>query len=359
VAERNPKKVAILLPCLKFGGAERVALSLAKALEENNCRIEILLMSKEGEFLAEAEAKFRVVDLQCDKTYKLPIKILSYLWRNRPDALISSFWKLNLCSCVAKPLFPWVKLILWEHSPPSKSPNSPKWLYAISASVLYRLADKVVAVSTGVRDDIDRWTIGLRRKLIVIFNPANPPDPELIESSKARRVFEEQQIVSIGRLDQNKNHRLLIEAFALVAKERPVKLVILGEGSFREQLEQLCATLGLDERVKLLGYHPNPYAVLAVSDLLVVSSDREGLPGVIIEAMYCGLPVVSTDCGAGVEDILVGGKYGRVVPTGDKWGLARAIEAELKTARSSESQKKGAARFLPQIAAQQFLNAMQ
>jgi glycosyltransferase involved in cell wall biosynthesis len=357
VAETIPKKIAILLPSLKFGGAERVALTLARALEENDCAIDILLMRKQGEFLAEAEAKFRVVDLQCNKTYKLPGRLVTYLWRNRPHGLISSFWKLNLCACLVKPVFPRLKLILWEHSMSSKSPNSPVWLYAPSTSVFYQMANKVVAVSTGVRDDIDHFTIGLRRKLVVIFNPIEPPNAEE-SATEDVALPKEKQVVSVGRLDENKNHRLLLEAFALVAARTPARLSILGEGTLRGHLEEFCANLGLNGRVKFFGFHPRPYEVLAASDLLVVTSNREGLPSVMIEAMYCGLPVVSTDCGAGIGDILLGGRYGRIVPRNDKEALAEAIEAELRDRRPSDVQKEGATKFLPHVAANRFLDLM-
>lgn len=357
MAEAAPKKIAILLPSLKFGGAERVSLSLARALEDNDCSIDILLMSKEGEFLAEAEANFRVIDLQCNKTYKLPHKLAAYLWRDRPDVLISSFWKLNLCACLAKALFPQLKLIVWEHSTPSKSPNSPPWLYAPTASVFYQMANRVVAVSTGARDDIDNFSIGLRRKLTVIFNPIEPPHADEIATTRIASP-QEKHIVSVGRLDENKNHRLLIEAFALVATRTPARLSILGEGSLRGELEKLCHNLEINDRVKFFGFHQRPYEILAGCDLLVVTSNREGLPSVMIEAMYCGLPVVSTDCGAGIDDILAGGRYGRIVPRNDKGALVDAIEAELRDRRPSDVQKEGATRFLPHIAANRFIDLM-
>ena len=136
------KKIAFLLPSLKFGGAERVALNLAMALKAEGIQIDFLLMSLEGEFLAEAERHFNVLNLQCNKTYKLPGRLRVYLAANKPDALISSFWKLNLCACLARLFYPSTKLILWEHSPPSKSSNSPTWLYAITRQPLLSVEHK-------------------------------------------------------------------------------------------------------------------------------------------------------------------------------------------------------------------------
>lgn len=355
MAELVPKKIALLLPSLKFGGAERVALNLAKALKECGAQMDLLLMSYEGEFLDEAEKNFNVINLKCNKTYKLPYRLLAYFSKHRPDVLLSSFWKLNLCACLAKTLFPSLNLLLWEHSPPSKSKNSPKWLYAVTASIAYQFANKVVAVSTGVYNDVDRWTCCLRRKLIVIFNPITPPDPRLISQPGSSQT---KQVVWVGRLDDPKNPGLLLEAFALLPAECKATLVFVGDGRLKPELEQRSGTLGLNGRVRFFGYHANPYKVMAASDLLVLSSDREGLGNVIVEALYCGLRVVSTDCGKGIHDILLENQYGSIVPCNDKFSMALAIENELKTYHAAQDQINGAQRFLPQVVVQQFLAAM-
>lgn len=355
MAELVPNKVALLLPSLKFGGAERVALNLAKALKETGAHVEFLLMSMEGEFLAEAQSHFTVVDLKCNKTYKLPGRLLTYFIKQRPDVLVSSFWKLNLCSCLATMLLPGIRLLVWEHSPPSKSKNSPRWLYAVSASVFYRWANKVVTVSTGVYNDVDHWTFRLRHKLVVIFNPITPPEPNLLTRRKATST---KQVIWVGRLDDPKNPGLLLEAFALLPKGCNATIVFVGEGRLRPELERRCRVLGLNDSVNFLGYQANPYEELAASDLLVLSSDREGLPSVIIEAMYCGLRVVSTDCGEGIHDILRDNRYGTIVPCKDKASMAKAIEMELNTHHAAQEQIAAAQRFLPQVVVQQFLAAM-
>ncbi len=355
MAESQKKKVALLLSNLKFGGAERVNLNLAKALKRAGIQVDILLMSMEGEFLAEAQSNFTVVDLKCNKTYKLPAKLLSYLIRQRPNILISSFWKLNLCSCLARILQPRVRLLLWEHSPPSRSKNSPAWLYAISASLLYPCARKVVAVSTGVYNDISQWTFGLQRQLVVIFNPITPPAQHLLSLRKSSDV---KQVLWVGRMDEPKNPGLMLEAFALVPLACNAKLVFVGDGPLRPALEQRSKDLGMELCVSFLGYQANPYSVMTASDLLVVSSDREGLPSVIVEAMYCGLRVVSTDCTAGVTDILLDNRYGTIVPCNDKVLMAKAIEQELKTRLVIKDQIQGAQRFLPEVVAQQFLDEL-
>jgi glycosyltransferase involved in cell wall biosynthesis len=347
-------RIAFLLSSLKFGGGERVALNLANALQVKGYEIDFLLMSYEGEFLHEAESKFNVFDLNCDKTYKLPYKLLIYLIRQRPSVLLSSFWKLNLCSCLARLFYPSLRLLLWEHSPPSKSRNSPRWLYAVSVSVFYRMAHRIITVSSGVYDDVANWSVGLRNKLIVIFNPIVPPSAELI--LQVGQTYN-RQIVWVGRLEEPKNPMLALEAFFQMA-DSTVNLVFIGDGSLRNQLERRCIDLGLMEQVTFLGFQPRPYDVMAHSDLLVLSSKREGLGNVIIEAMFCGLPIVATDCGAGIHDILLDNKYGTIVPNGDENSLAKAMTKALEIKCNRQYQIAGAVRFLPENIANQFLAVM-
>lgn len=348
----EPAVVAILLSSLKFGGAERAALNLANALAAEGVQVEFLLMSKEGEFLEEAKACFRVIDLKCDRTWKLPAKLASYLRAMRPIALLSSFWKLNLCACLARLSSPRTRLLLWEHSQPSMSSNSPTWLYAITASLAYPMATRVIAVSAGVRDDVLRSTVGLRARLQVIFNPIPPPGELSRDTIDAR---DGRHVVWVGRLDAPKNPGLALEAFALVAARRDAFLQFVGDGALRPMLVARCRELGLDDRVSFMGFQKRPYDVMQSSDVLVLSSDHEGLGNVMIEALYCGLGVVSTDCGAGVQDVLQNGAYGRVVPIGEKAGLAHALEQELDHRRDFDAQVRGAQRFRPEAIGREFL----
>lgn len=349
------KKIAFLLPSLKFGGAERVAVNLAKAFRGEGIQIDVLLMSFEGEFLSEAERNFNVVDLKCNKTYKLPGRLFSYLVANRPDVLISSFWKLNLPACVARLIYPWFKLILWEHGMPSKSSNSPTWLYTLSASLFYQVSTIVVAVSSGVLKDISGITLGLRRKMVVIFNPIKPPPAHLIMQTTHHI---RKRVVWVGRLENDKNPGLMLEAFSIVANGNDAHLAFVGDGHLREQLEKRCEILGLGQRVRFLGYLSDPYVEIAASDLLVLSSDQEGFGNVIVEGMFCGLRVVSTDCGAGIHDILLDNRYGTIVPCNDPATLAQAIERELLATHDAQEQINGAQRFLPMTIAEQFLTAI-
>ena len=342
------RSIALLLPSLKFGGAERVALALADAFVAAGHKVSILLMSAEGEFLAEARDRFEVVDLQCNRTRKLPLRLANYLRDASPDLLVSSFWKLNLCACLARVAHPSTRLLLWEHSPPSLSKQSPSLLYGVSSTLLYRLATGIVCVSRGVRDDVLSLTTGLEDRLVVIHNPIPAPRNLPRRSAKTRR----KRIAWIGRLDEPKNPGLMIETLAMLPD---LELVMAGEGRLRADLERSANALGLDARVQFLGFVPNAYAVLAEADLLVLTSDREGLPGVLVEAMHAGIGVVATDCGTGVRDIIQAPEHGLVCAKGNLEALAAAINEALSRTFAPDHQRKRAEAFDPAVIAGQFL----
>lgn len=349
-----PNRVALLLPNLRFGGAERVAVNLARSFKETSVQVDFLLMRCEGEFLEEAARYGEVIDLRCDRTYKLPIRLLVYLYRQRPDVLLSSFWKPNLCACLARALCPMVTLLLWEHSPPSKVDHISNWLYSLSSTLFYRFARRVVTVSNGVRADVAALTLGLGSRLCVIPNPIFPPVGIFLAKRKPRDC---RKIVWVGRLDTPKNPGLALEAFARLTVTESI-LVFVGDGVLREQLEIRCKELELGNRVCFTGFYPEPYRLMADADLLLISSDREGLPSVAIEALHCGLRVVATDCGKGIRDILINGRLGSITPVGDIEAMTRAIDKELAMKPDGEMQVAGGRRYLPCVVLEQFLQAM-
>jgi glycosyltransferase involved in cell wall biosynthesis len=351
--DRSLLRIAFLLSSLKFGGGERVTLNLAAALKRRGYEIDILVTQPIGELLGEAGRDFTVVDLRCARTWQLPGRLARYLRARRPVALISSFWKLNLCACLSRIASPRTRLLVWEHSPPSRSANSPRWAYLPTASLLYRLATKVVAVSEGVARDIRGMTIGLDRRIVTIANPV--PSSGSLEARDARTPGK--RILWIGRLAEPKNPGLMLDAFART-RGSDLRLDILGDGPLRSALEARAKALGLGRQICFLGFQPAPYDHMAQADLLVLSSDREGLPTVLIEALHAGLAIVSTDCGDGVREILMEGRYGTIVPAGDAAALAVAIEGQLACPPDPARQREAARRFDPDRIAGQFLAAL-
>ena len=144
------------------------------------------------------------------------------------------------------------------------------------------------------------------------FEPGEPP------------VF-----LAVGRLAPQKDFPTLIRAFAQVRARHEARLLILGGGPERAHLQSLVGELGLDGDVGLPGWVTNPYPYMVRSAAFVLSSRWEGLPSVLIEALYCGVPVIATDCPSGPVEILEGGKHGMLVPVGDVDALARGMEAAI------------------------------
>jgi glycosyltransferase involved in cell wall biosynthesis len=197
----------------------------------------------------------------------------------------------------------------------------------------YPWADGIVAVSKGVADNLSEMTGFPRERITVIYNPIVTPElQEQVQTSLTHPWLESNQppvVLAAGRLRPQKDFATLIQAFALVRRKQCARLLILGEGPERPALETLIKNLGLEQDARLLGFVANPYPFMRRASLFVLSSKWEGLPGVLIEAMYCGVPLVSTNCPSGPQEILQDGKYGQLVPVGDATALARAIEMAL------------------------------
>jgi glycosyltransferase involved in cell wall biosynthesis len=209
-------------------------------------------------------------------------------------------------------------------------------LLPLWARFFYRWADAVVAVSQGVADELVHYVRIPAEKVRVIYNPI--VTPELFRKAEEPlehpwfREGEPPVILGVGRLTKQKDFPTLIRAFALVRQQRPARLMILGEGEERPQLEALVKELGIAEDVSLPGFVQNPYPYMKKAAVFVLSSRWEGLPTVLIEAAALDVPVISTNCPSGPAEILA--MYSdQLVDVGDKDGMARAILKTLQSRR--------------------------
>lgn len=206
------------------------------------------------------------------------------------------------------------------------------------AKHLYPWADGVVAVSKGLARQLEQQLGIDPQRIRVIYNPV--AKEELRERAKAAiehpwfERMDQPIILSAGRLTRQKDFTTLIRAFDLVRQQLPARLVILGEGELRPELEALVQQLGLQTCVSLPGFMNNPYAYMARASAYVLSSVWEGMPNAAIEAMVLGTPIIATDCETGPYEVLDGGKYGRLVPVGDATAMAESI-ADVITQRGS------------------------
>ena len=215
--------------------------------------------------------------------------------------------------------------------------------------------EKIHTVSQGVADSIVNQIPAVRNKIVPILNPIRHNVTSLSVQSISHRWLSSESriesntfpqiILAAGRLVEQKNFFMLIRAFAEVRSQLDVRLIILGEGPQRKQIVDLINNLNIEETVSLPGWVDNPYSFMAKADLFVLSSSKEGCPNVLLEALACGCPVVSTDCPSGPSEILDHGRWGRLVPVNDQTALAEAIVATLEDDTNQDALRQRAEQF--------------
>lgn len=325
----------MVLPSLVGGGAQRVFLDVASGLLSRGVAVDIVAAEDEGPLRADVPGQARLIVLDVSRVASMLPPLVRYLRRERPDAVVSCLNHTNLVSIAAGRLTrPRTPVVITHHNHLSVSARHKVTRRDRGMPVLLRfalpLADRVVAVSQGVADDLASTTGYPRSRIEVIYNPVIF-ESLLAASHEALEhpwfVHKERPVVlAVGRLVEQKDFETLIRAIALVPECR---LIILGEGERRAVLERLVTELELDDRVDLPGFVSNPFPYFRASDTLALSSRWEGLPTVLIEALPFDLSIVATDCHSGPREILEGGRWGRLVPVGDVRALATALTKAL------------------------------
>ena len=326
-------RLGLFLPSLGGGGAERVTLNLARGVVALGHPVDLLLATVSGPYLDEVAEGVRVVDLGGRRTMGALPALVRYLRREPPACLLSALNHANVVAIWAASIAGFRgRLLVAEHNelPPS-SRGSRQRLFNASLRLSYPRATRVIAVSHGVKRSLVAHAGIEPERIEVIYNPVIGASIRSAEFARpsAMALDGVSNIVAVGRLTEQKNFPNLLRAFASLRSQRPARLTILGEGPDRAALQDLAEDLGVQEDVTLPGFVSNAYDYLAHADLFVLSSDWEGLPTVLIEALALGTRVVSTDCPSGPREILADGAYGALVPVGDSSALAGAMIAAL------------------------------
>ena len=345
-------RLAIFLPGLLGGGAERSMLNLAQGIAAQGYPVDLVLAHAEGPYLAQVPASIRLVDLKASRALASLPALTRYLRQERPAALLSALSRSNLIALWARYLtrFPGRVVVNEQDTLSQWAHRSSDWRHKVTPALthfFYRWADSVVAVSQGVADDLVQ-VVGIPQDRVqVIFNPG--VTPALREKAQAEldhpwfQPGEPPVLLAVGRLSKQKDFTTLLYAFDRLRKFHAARLLILGEGPERPTLETLVAQLGLGEAVSLPGFVDNPYPYMARAAAFVLSSIHEGLPTVLVEALYCGAPIVATDCPSGPYEILKGGELGCLVPMQDPVALADGMALAL----ADKSPRPNAASWQP------------
>ncbi len=316
------------------GGADRVASILMHYLDRSRYEISLLLMKKEGEHLAHVPADVQVFETQASSLWFFLPYLRSYIKTYSPDVIFSIDGGANIPLAIASFLSPFRKWksIVSERNilfPPGKN-KVKRALMVMAKAFFYRFANVLTAVSEGVRTDMKRWLFISPTRVRLVYNPMI--EPQMLMQSKEQGQhpwFSENRdvpvIVHAGRFVHQKDHVTLIKAFALVSQKTPCRLFLLGDGPLQNSIKVLVEEMKLDD-VYFAGFDLNPFRYFSKCDVFVLSSLHEGMPGVLIQAMACGAPSVSTNCPSGPDEIIDrDGENGLLVPVQNPELLASAI----------------------------------
>ncbi|MEM7021261.1 MAG: glycosyltransferase [Pseudomonadota bacterium] len=361
-------RIGLVFHGLNHGGIERTMLRLGEGLQRRGCAVDIVVGDASGPLRDDLPAGVNLVQL--DKSWigwslvyglrsepearrlllrfdwrrakrlfrRLPA-LVDYFCRYRPDGVFAADPGYNALSVWAgglSGLHP--PVVVSERNPPSRAAElnsqwSDRGLHAAFRNAYLR-AHAIAAVSDGVAEDLSAYADIPRQRITTTYNPVVDQDISLKVADPVDHPWfapgQPPMILGVGRIHPQKDFATLIRAFAKVRGQRPARLVIIGATStkdvgYAEELRELSAHLGIGGDVDLPGFVANPFAYMGRAAVFVLSSLYEGLPGVLIQALACGTPVVSTDCTAGPAEILDGGRFGRLVPIGDDTAMAAAI----------------------------------
>jgi glycosyltransferase involved in cell wall biosynthesis len=334
----RPLSIAIYIHDLSPGGVERQCLVLARELRAKGAAVTLVLHQQRGELIPMLPPGVPVVDLRSSRTLFDVSRLRHYLRRARPDVFMANVDHNNIAASLAKALSgSRTQLVICQHNPLTPGYHATvNWKHRV-VPFCYRLLasriDHAVAVSDGIAAELVE-TGGLpQRKVSTISNAVIGDDFAARAAVEVDHPWfadgEPPVFATAGRLVLMKDHATLLRAFARVRKHRPARLMIMGIGPLRDELEALAESLGVADDVAFLGFVPNPLPYMRRASAFVLSSRSEGFGNVLVEAMGCGTPVVATDCPYGPAEILGRGRFGVVAPPQNPAALASGMERVL------------------------------
>jgi glycosyltransferase involved in cell wall biosynthesis len=355
--KNSNSKISFFISSFRGGGAERVFLNLTNGFVKRGFDVDLILAQKEGPYLKNVSEKVNIIDLKSKRILFSVPSFIKYLRKEKPNYLFSTLTHVNIIACLTKIIFrPKTKVVIRQANYLSSSRNK---VIKLLVKIFYNRADKIIAISKGVKKDLISKFKVEPKKIKVIYNPIFKEDifKKAKETVNHKWFINKKYpiILGVGRLTAQKDFFTLIHAFNKLQKKKEIKLVILGEGEDRSKLQELVRKLKLRDKVDLYGFVDNPYTYMARSDVFVLSSQHEGFGNVLVEAMACGTPVVSTNCLSGPSEILKNGEYGKLVPVGDIKALARAISETLENPIAPETLRKRAEFFSVERAVGKYL----
>jgi len=370
-ASGPPVRVLTFLHSFEPGGVERIALRLVRRWRAMNVDAPLFLGRTDGDMRDDVGADLDFISPPRAGARMARMETLWMIWtlprvvlRLRPDVL---FCAGNTYAVVAVAL----KVLLGRRCPPVllKVSNDldrhdqPRWFrvfYRFWLKVQGGCLDHFVGLETPMRDEISESLGAPADRITIIPDPAlSWPLIERLRASRGPAQGEGagRRFVCIGRLTPQKNIGLMLRAFECGARDGDT-LTVIGDGPERAKLEDLARSLGLERRVIFRGYVPEPATLLPSFDVLLLSSNYEGVPAVILEALAAGLPIVATECSRSMATLLGRGAMGELVPVGDERAFAEAIAKARPSSQDALQSLAQARRFTLENASEAYLDAM-
>lgn len=327
------KKIVFFAPNLTGGGAERVVSILAAQFAEAGYQVDLILAEATGPYLSNLPSTVHVIDLQCKRVlFTLP-KLIKYLLAEKPAVLFSSqmhsstiaLWAAKLSGAKTPVYIRQPTMLKPFYGKQSLSSKLRQKIFLLSA----KSAENVIVTSKVMADEFHALSNVAKDKIQVIYNPV--PIDAIKEKSLEPiehpwlKTAQPPVILAVGRFVEVKDFKTLIKAFSIVQKQTSARLLILGEGTLRNELAEQIELLGITEHVLMPGFVSNPYQYMKHAKVFVLSSLWEGFPNGMLEAMVCGARIVATECEGGTAEILEDGKWGELVPVGNEHAMAQAM----------------------------------
>lgn len=329
--------IALYISSLRKGGAERVISNLASYLDEKGYHVVMVTTHKAEEEYNIPESVHRIIS-EPDETqlnrgrignFMVRFRKLRSIWREeKPDVILSFIGKNNIMAILTSAGLGIPVAVSVRGEPGEEYYNK---VLRLAAKYLFRFAKGVILQT---KQCMDFFPEAVRKKAVILKNPVNP-----VFFRERYDGERDKTIVAVGRIDENKNHKLLVEAFSLIAKEHTdYKLIVYGEGDKKEELEKMVLKLGLQEQISFPGSTDSVVDAIYKTRVFVLPSNTEGMPNTLLEAMILGLTVIATDCPCGgPAELILHQKNGLLTPVGDVESMKENLQIVLKNLQMADA----------------------